>query len=252
MKKIFLVFLLSLTFILSYGQTPIIGAYNHYVKKSSAPAAFTPSSLTNVVFWGSADSTGLSDNDPISTWFDKSGHGINAIAGSGQEPILKTNVLNGKSGVKFSGGQYFDIALGSITQPYTFFVLIKFDNLGGTNMYAIDGMGGNVGILSNAGGTNSVYMYAGGGLINPSVTNTNWNYFCYNYNGGSSLYSINGVETGPVSPGTASFTNITVGRYGGGGIYLSGYILDFVYQLGTATPSERANMYTYYQTKYGL
>jgi hypothetical protein len=54
--------------------------------------------------WLKADSLGISDNDPISTWNDMSGNNNNAVQSNvSYKPILKTNQVNGNSVVQFDG-----------------------------------------------------------------------------------------------------------------------------------------------------
>lgn len=88
---------------------------------------WSPTDLTNLVGWWDADSiTGLSDTDAVSTWSDNSSSGWNASSSGGNRPTYRTNILNGKPIVRFSGSNH--LSLGSIN---------LFRNVGGGTIYAI-------------------------------------------------------------------------------------------------------------------
>jgi hypothetical protein len=63
-----------------------------------------PSSISGLTLWLKADSLGLSDGTAVSTWTDSSGTGNNATQATGvNQPIFKTNIVNGKPTVRFDG-----------------------------------------------------------------------------------------------------------------------------------------------------
>jgi hypothetical protein len=80
----------------------------------SVSASFSPASISGLALWLDATS-GLFDatsgGSPVTTdgasvarWEDRSGNGRNASqATSGNRPILKTSVQNGKNGIRFDG-----------------------------------------------------------------------------------------------------------------------------------------------------
>ncbi len=73
-------------------------------------SAIPTSPVVGMTAWWKADAIGgLSDGDPITTWADSSGNGYDFVAGSGVEPIFKTNRLNSLPAVN----------LNSITQQMT-------------------------------------------------------------------------------------------------------------------------------------
>jgi hypothetical protein len=93
---------------------------------------FLPTSLLGLSLWfdGSDASSMILSGSNVTQWNDKSGNGFNATQGvSANQPTLVTNVLNGKSVVRFNGstnylsfgsGQVFDDTLG-----YTLITVFK-------------------------------------------------------------------------------------------------------------------------------
>ena len=67
---------------------------------------FSPASLPSLVLWLDASViTGLSDDDPVTTWADLSGAGLDAVqAVEAKQPKYKTSIINGLPVVRFDGG----------------------------------------------------------------------------------------------------------------------------------------------------
>lgn len=65
---------------------------------------FRPTRVSGLQFWLTADSLSLSDNDPVATWWDRSGNGRDATQGTAAaRPTYQTNEVNGKPIVRFDG-----------------------------------------------------------------------------------------------------------------------------------------------------
>jgi hypothetical protein len=93
----------------------------------AAAAPFAPSDLASLRAWYKADAiSGLSNNDPVSTWSDSSTSGWNATASSGDRPTYITAAQNSLPIVRFSGSNH--LSLGSQA---------LFQNLGGGTIYAV-------------------------------------------------------------------------------------------------------------------
>ncbi len=75
------------------------------VPAPAAGGAVIPSDLSGLAFWVKADAiTGLSDNDPVTTWIDSSSLAHDTTqADSGKRPTYQTSELNGKPVVRFDG-----------------------------------------------------------------------------------------------------------------------------------------------------
>ena len=94
---------------------------------ATASAPWEPSDLTSLIAWYKADAiSGLSNNDPVSTWSDSSTSGLDATASSGDRPTYITNAQNSLPIVRFSGINH--LGLGSTN---------LFRNVGGGTIYAV-------------------------------------------------------------------------------------------------------------------
>jgi hypothetical protein len=74
--------------------------------------AFSPSDITGLQLWLKADAiTGLSNNDPVTTWGDESGNNRDATQStSGAKPLYKTGIQNSLPGVLFDGTDDYMLA----------------------------------------------------------------------------------------------------------------------------------------------
>lgn len=64
--------------------------------------ALAPNDVTGLALWLKADAiTGLVDNDPVTTWVDSSGAGLDATGSGATRPTYKTNVVNGLPVVRY-------------------------------------------------------------------------------------------------------------------------------------------------------
>jgi hypothetical protein len=99
---------------------------------SSAAAVTDPTSIANLKLWfdGSDSSSMIVSSGSVSQWNDKSGSGFNATQGTGaNRPTLVTNVLNGKSVVRFDGSDdYLSFGTSQVfndTLGYTVITVFK-------------------------------------------------------------------------------------------------------------------------------
>lgn len=91
---------------------------------------FVPTDIAGLKLWIDANTLALSDNDPVATWTDLSGNGNDADqATSGNRPLYKTNIQNGKPIIRFDGtDDFLEIANTSIVggeAGMTVFIVVK-------------------------------------------------------------------------------------------------------------------------------
>jgi hypothetical protein len=88
-----------------------------------------PTKIPNLSLWLDASQlTGLSDGVAVSSWTDFSGNNNHAVqATAGNKPIYKTNQLNGKPSVQFTGSSNQFVTTPNIvlSSGWTFFVVNK-------------------------------------------------------------------------------------------------------------------------------
>jgi hypothetical protein len=110
-----------------------------------AAAAFSPPDLGGLKIWLKADGlTGLSDNDPVSTYTDFSGQGHNFAQITTFRPLYKVGIQNGLPGVLWDGAD--DLMEGgdlSLVFPTAATLFIVFQPTGGDNAYTLFRSNGN-------------------------------------------------------------------------------------------------------------
>jgi hypothetical protein len=84
----------------------------------------SPLEITGCTLWMDADQIVGNDGDLVATWSDTSGTGNNATATGAGRPTLKTNILNGKKVVRFSGSNY--MSLTSQSSYNSVFMVLNF------------------------------------------------------------------------------------------------------------------------------
>jgi hypothetical protein len=89
---------------------------------------------SSLAVWLRAEDAGVNDNDPVVQWQDQSGNDHHAAQGnSGEEPLYKPNVMNGKPVVRFNGSNSSltlpsAADLGLQNSPYEIFIVAKSQN----------------------------------------------------------------------------------------------------------------------------
>lgn len=86
---------------------------------------FAPSDIAGLNLWLDADAiTGLADTDPVVTWTDRSAGAYGFTnPNSAQRPVYRTNILNGRSVVRFDGTNDWLYFATTTTGDYTVFAV---------------------------------------------------------------------------------------------------------------------------------
>ena len=192
----------------SFSNTNAMGISSGSAKLTTLSAPFA----SNLLLWMAADSiSGKSDGDSVDTWRDLSTSGNNATQStSSKRPVYKTNTLNGKPVLRFSGAQELSTATGNALGDFTVFVVFKATAIGGGYDRVLDKDYANGFWL---GRNSSTVNSFGGGIeesgspfgIFGSFPDNNWNVLGsirsgtthYLYNNGSALANntVSGVTT---------------------------------------------------------
>lgn len=104
-------------------------------------SGFLPTNIAGLIWWLDANAiTGLSADDPVSTWADRSVNGDDFTASGGVRPLYRTSSQNGLPGVDFDGSDdSMTNASASVTSgPRTLFMCVNPDNTTGVDQYYID------------------------------------------------------------------------------------------------------------------
>lgn len=190
------------------------------VQQGGLPTTSWPLALPGLVAWYDASQlTGLSDNDPVTTWTDLSGNGRNLTQGTAaNKPLYKTSIQNGLPMLRFDGTNDFMDASFVATQPMTIIACIipRLVNKPGTSNYW-DGLTVQS-MLCRENGT-AFEIYAGIVLGSGTVAVNTTYVMTTIYNGASSLIRLNqtGASGNAGTNGGADPTGLRVASAGGAG-----------------------------------
>ena len=226
-----------------------------------ANRVMTSSSVTTPFRWFEADALALSDNDPVSSWTDKSPAGDHAIqATSGNQPIYKSGILNGRAVVRFDGSNdylSFSEILDTSGATAHFFIVAK-QNASGTR--AIIGTrpssGNNGWVLRYQSATQLMYYHTG---YSPNVTyniTDKFNLIEVQRNGLNITVGSDGTLGTPQAVSGYSASSLNGTRIGGAlsslDTYMSGDIAEIIIYDIVLPSAERSDIISALLTKYGL
>lgn len=196
---------------------------------SSHTSAFDPSQIAGLKGWWKADALALSDGTAVSSWTDSSGNTNTMAQASGtSQPLLKTNILNGLSVVRFDGTDDFmqtAAPVSTVTDNFTMFAVSKRSTTTSSgNTVLFNGAGGSNGYGPahiTSGGSFKGALRGGVAWHNASTAiDTNWTIFCLRRASGTMKLWLNGGAS-VLSTASAPLTPTTTTRlcgYSGGGL----------------------------------
>lgn len=228
--------------------SPIAPGLPGWAPTRKATASFSPASIAGLQGWYKADAiTGKNDGDALSSWADSSAaaHNLSQATGANQ-PLYKTNIINGKPAVRFDGVNDF-LASASGLGPYattTIFVVTKTGVISsGTHAVA-----GAEQIFYAAGGFK---LFAGAVLASGVGADATSYYLTAQFNGASSKLRVSGAQTSG-DAGTTALTQLTVGSSSAGGNPWSGDIAEAIFYSGVLSAANITAVEAYLKAKYGL
>ncbi len=214
--------------------------------------------------WFKADAiTGLSDGAAVSTWDDSSASNYDLTQGGGiNQPLYKTNIINGKPVVRFDGSNDYmqNTSISGFTSAASVLLMQKINGNQNAGSYELGyNSGVNTGISNIPwGGTHySRVGGAGNGDITWAYTIPYTNLISQVYNGGSTSHKA--WENGTLKNTTtvsASFSNspntLTVGALAPSSYWLQTDIAEYILFTSALTDSNRKGLEAYIQHKWGL
>ncbi len=201
--------------------------------------------------------TGLSNNDPLSTWTDFSTHGHNATQSGSARPTYKTNVQNGIPAILFAAAstQFVTGAL-TLSQPMTLFAVVKHLNTGHTYEFYLDCDTNRVAFLRLDQAAPGFEVYAGSDGFTTVAQDTNWHYLTGVVNGSSSIVTVDGSATTGLTAGSNSLgPNFFIGASNAvisGRAPMDGYIGEFIIYDTALSSGDRVLVQNYLKSKWGL
>jgi hypothetical protein len=228
-------------------------------------APFSPLTIPGLTLWlDASDASTLFQNDAGTTpavadgavvgyWGDKSGSGEHATqATTGNKPILKTGIQNGKNVIRFDGtdDNLINVAL-SVSQPDTIFLVVSIET---GDIYEI--------VLDSSGPPNRQYMgktavggayYMGADTeVFATAITAGCKIIRFVFNGASSAAFANAVSVVTGNAGTQSLAGLTVGRNSAGAAPFGGDISEILVYSGLLSASSIAAVEAYLNAKWAV
>jgi len=103
----------------------------------------SPDLISGLLAWWKADALTLNNNDAVSSWLDSSGNGYSMVQATGaNQPIYKTNIVNGKPVVRFDAtNDELAVSLSTTTSAGWTVFIVYSGNTNGNPRRAIQGNG---------------------------------------------------------------------------------------------------------------
>ena len=220
---------------------------------NATPGVETPLTISNMSLWlDGSDAATITESSGIITQVnDKSGNGKNGTATDGVRPSLVSSVQNGRSIMRFDGGDDY-LNINSSVVYRTVFVVAKYDNTS-FSTYA--------GIVGDFTGTSPSNGHVVNGVDATNKIASATNNYTTAYRNGTSIAGSGGHSFAPLNefwigafelPSAMTNTTSSIGMINGGGRYWDGDIAEVIAYSTTLTNTQRAQVTNYLSTKWGI
>ncbi len=229
-------------------------AHRGVIAKPTSSALEFPETLPGFSFRFRAEDIAGSDGDAVSSWSNRGTGGAATQGTAGNRPLLKRNIWNGKSTVRFDGSNDFLDASGvSLSQPDTIVVVASCGAAGAKNL--IDGITTRQAIYVSSSFRHGLYSGTGSGidLTLGAVWSASPEVCVAIFNGASSTAWANGTAlTTTVSPGANNLSGLRIGSFNGSAASWNGDLAEIIGYTGAIGTSDRDALETYLGAYYGI
>jgi hypothetical protein len=241
----------------AHDAVPNNSAYSSSVNATTDAASISPDDISGLWSWLKADAIGgLSDGDPITTWQDSSAANHDATASGGNRPVYKTNILNSLPVARLTraSSQFFALPDMSALTEGEIFIVVKANAESPSNSLWLIGSD-SAEMLYPFSGDSKIYDQFGTTarktVDDPTPALTSFRiYSVYSASGDWQAY-LDGVSLFSTGTNTVGFNASPLLGWGGTD-FLDGDIAEVIIYDHKITGTERTNIVTYLQTKYGL
>lgn len=221
---------------------------------------------TALTLWLDASKISGSNNDPVITWGDESGHAFDAAAvpNAGNYPTLQTNSVNGRSAINFSVDHYFSGSMGNLDAPATIVAVPYFGQLNQANVdYVIrvgqTGTSNSHTSIARRGSPDLNRYSSWDGAANrlgPTLTGQSWMILSQYLNTTGTFHDlyVDGTRNVPTNFSSAVNTNgaYELARFDGNQHFLLGSIAEIIVFNKVLNAAELMILHSSLAAKYGL
>lgn len=264
MKKFLAIFL---SFVFAFLPS-LDGQWISLLSASRAPGtSFTPASLTNIDFWqegnlgaySDAGSTPSVNNGVVQQWNDQTGNGNNLIKTTANQPVYKTAVLNSLAVLNFTSAvRYTENSVATNGAQQSMGFVIRCSDVS-TQQSILSGQSGSqaLGLIITSSSKFMFWCEADtfGVASTTAISNNVWHTIIVTYDNSSKAYAyyLDGVADGSGTLGSAfSLLNHStrIGANSSASSPFQGDIAAVAKGHAIWTPTECANLASYWQAKY--
>jgi hypothetical protein len=217
---------------------------------------WTPADIATVGWYDASDTDTITDvAGAVSQWDDKSGNGNDVAQATGSaQPITGTRTQNGLNVLDFISGDTLTKAFSAdLEQPFSVYVVGKFDRDSGARMTLIANLGANTFYI--AGGNPNTFLWTGGGTQPSFANDTGYHLFEATVDGNPSEFLVDGTSVGAINPlGILSpLQGISIGsnQNGTGSESLDGTVGEVVIVPSNLSLTDRQKLEGYLAWKWG-
>ncbi len=233
--------------------TNAIGTSSPSATANATPGVETPLTISNMSLWldGSDTATITESSGIISQVNDKSGNGKNGTATGLVRPTLVSSVQNGRSIMRFDGGDDY-LNINSSIAYRTVFVVAKYDSTS---------FGTYAGIVGDFTGTSPSNGHIVNGVDATNKIASATSNYTTAYRNGTAIAGSSGHSFAPLNefwigafelPSSITNTTSAIGMINGGGRYWDGDIAEVIAYSTTLTNTQRAQVENYLSVKWGI
>lgn len=172
----------------------------------------------NLMGWWDASKLRLDDNDPVATWPDLSGNGLDFTAQTANPPVFAARAYNGRGAVRFDDDQdrHMDTdTFPEVSQPGTVLIVCASSSAAGYEI--VDGqVGGNRWVLGSSGASAADLIVATSTVGVTALSGSTWSlsviagYWATN---NSIIWDVSGNRHGTGNAGSYTITGFRLGRH---------------------------------------
>lgn len=222
--------------------------------KTASAANDIPAGALVLDRWKANDLVGANAS-AVASWTATTGGVALAQGTSGNRPTLRTNVLNGKSVVRFDGtDDYLSGTLAAAdSQPFTLYFLINATTLGNVaRQILFSSFEVYLNALTTTTSTRAVWTASNERTFG-TYTQGTWELWTIISDGTTASVYVNGTSAYSGTFGNATFgTSLVLGRHTTNGRYFNGDVAEIVHCDGLHDSTQRSGVHAYFAAEYGL
>lgn len=221
-----------------------------------------PDEIANLYTWLKSDAGAYKDagstlavnNDTVQEWHDQSPSGfIFSQSNSGRRPDYKTGIVNGLPVLRFDAGFDGLLGNGTLTKPYTVFLVYAWKGASNANRRVFCGGAGTNWLLGPYQGQHSFYNTSGFVTNSgaPATQNVFVGVMCWDDNTDSKFF-VNTVDKTVTTGRTGSPGTMCFAFEGNFGEFADSDVAELIVYNRKLTSDEIDDVHAYLQARYGL